>query len=99
MGIRLSICSVFVSLALVSSGAAVVAAEPTAACRSLALGFGAAAAQLDAQSLVNLGTCVVVEIGARAGAADTPAASPGGPASQPSLPTVEGPSVAPIESS
>jgi hypothetical protein len=99
MRTRLYICSFLISVTLVSSGAVVGAAEPTVACRILASRFGAAVAELDARSLVNLGICVAVELGERAGAAEPPALTPGDTTSPSIPPAVVTPSEAPIESS
>jgi len=92
------VCSLFMALTLMSSGALAGAAEPSAACRSLASRFGTAAAQLDVKSLVDLGTCVAVELGERAGTAEPLAASPGGTASEPVPRTALAPFAAPAES-
>ncbi len=45
----------------------VATADPSQYCRDLAVQFGTAPAQLDANSLANLGTCVMGEIKVRAG--------------------------------
>jgi hypothetical protein len=99
MRVYFCICSISFALALVSSGAIAGAAGPTAACRSLASRFGTAAAQLDAKSLVTLGTCVAAELGERAAAAEPSAASPEAASPQPLPPTVVRPSPAPVDGS
>lgn len=91
-------CALFIALTLTSSGAIAGAAEPSAACRSLASRFGTAAAQLDAKSLVDLATCVAVELGERAGTAEPLAASPGDTASESVTRTALAPFAAPAES-
>jgi len=90
--------SLFLALTLMSSGAIAGAAEPSAACRSLASRFGTAAAQLDAKSLVDLATCVAVELGERAGTAEPLAASPGGTTAESVPRMVLAPFAAPAES-
>ena len=85
-------CSLFIALALMSSGAIAGAAEPSAACRSLAARFGTAAAPFDAKSLVDLGICVAVELGDRAASAEPFAAAQGSTPPQPLPPPVVTPS-------
>jgi len=102
MRAHVCLCSLCLAFALMSSGALAGAAEPSAACRSLASRFGTAAAQLDAKSLVTLETCVAVELGERAAAAEPVAVSPGdapSPLPQPLPPTVMAPSPGPVDRS
>ncbi len=61
------------SLAWVAGTAAVAMADPSQYCLDLAVQFGTAPAQMDANSLANLGACVMAEIKERAG---TPGQSP-----------------------
>lgn len=92
------VCSLVIAWTLMSSGAVAQSAEPSAACRSLASRFGTAAAQLDAKSLVTLGTCAAVELAERADAAAPMAASPEGPVPQSVPGMVRAPFAAPAES-
>jgi hypothetical protein len=77
-----------VILALTSWGIDPASAEVTAACRDLAALFGTAPAQLDARSLASLGSCVITEIGDRAGATEPSKALPDAmaPSPPPALP-------------
>ena len=53
-------------------------AEPSEACRDLAVRFATAPEQMDLRALATLGTCLTNEIGERVGIPGSPAASPGG---------------------
>ena len=64
--VRVSACSLVITLGLASWGIDIVAAEPSAFCRDLAARFATAPAQLDARSLARLGACVLTEIEERA---------------------------------
>ena len=55
------------SLAWMGWAAGFAGAEPPQYCRDLAVQFGTAPAQLDANSLASLGSCVMAEIQERAG--------------------------------
>lgn len=79
MRVYVCVCSCVIAVALLASEARGGTAEPTAACRSLASRFETAVAQLDAKSLVDLGTCVAVELGKRAGAEPLAAESSSSP--------------------
>jgi hypothetical protein len=51
-------------------------AEPSEACRDLAVRFATAPGQMDLKALATLGTCLTSEISERVGAPGPPAASP-----------------------
>ena len=81
---RVRACALVVVLGLASWDIDIVAAEPSASCRDVAAGFATAPAQLDARSLARLGTCVMTEIEARAGATEPSAGPSEGAAPSPS---------------
>jgi hypothetical protein len=94
--VRVPACALVVALGLASWGIGDVAAEPSTVCRDLATEFGTAPAHLDARSLARLGTCVITEIGERAGATEPSIGPAAGPASSPP-PVLVLPPLAPSE--
>jgi len=66
------------ALVLIGLGAGGANADPSEACRNLALQFGSQPSTLDTGSLAALSSCVTEEIQARAAAPPPPASNPQG---------------------